>query len=57
MMQRIADLDFQILLWIQQNIRGEDATDFWESMTDLGNVGAIWIGSSIDARDNGIEDT
>lgn len=43
MMQRIADLDFQVLLWIQQNIRGEDATDFWESMTDLGNMGAIWI--------------
>ncbi len=43
MMQRITDLDFQILLWIQQNIRGEDATDFWESMTDLGNMGAIWI--------------
>lgn len=43
MIQRIADLDFQILLWIQQNIRGEDATDFWESMMDLGNLGAIWL--------------
>lgn len=43
MMQRIADWNFQVLLWIQQNIRGEDATDFWESMTDFGNMGAIWI--------------
>lgn len=31
------------LLWIQMHLRSEGATAFWESMTDLGNSGFLWI--------------
>ena len=43
MLQTITNLDYQILLWIQQNLRSEMATDFWESMTDMGNAGIFWL--------------
>lgn len=43
MMQTITFLDSQILLWIQQNLRSNMATVFWEFMTDLGNMGLLWI--------------
>lgn len=43
MLQTITSLDSQILFWIQQNIRSDSATLFWEFMTDLGNIGILWI--------------
>ena len=33
----------EILLWIQQYMRSDIATLFWEEITDLGNGGLIWI--------------
>lgn len=43
MMQTMTFLDAQLLLWIQQNLRSDAATVFWEFMTDLGNMGFLWI--------------
>ncbi len=43
MMQTMNFLDAQLLLWIQQNLRSDAATVFWEFMTDLGNMGFLWI--------------
>ncbi|MGI6262550.1 MAG: phosphatase PAP2 family protein [Succiniclasticum sp.] len=43
MLQAIAQLDYQILFWIQENLRSDTATVFWEFITDLGNMSAFWI--------------
>ena len=43
MLQFSTNLDYQVLIWIQQNLRGSMATDFWESMTDMGNAGIFWL--------------
>ena len=43
MLQTITSLDSQILFWIQQNIRSDSATLFWEFMTNLENTGILWI--------------
>ena len=32
-----------LLFWMQQHIRSDMATVFWEEITDLGNAGMIWI--------------
>ncbi len=42
-LQTITNLDYQILIWIQQNLRSDMATDFWESMTDMGTAGIFWL--------------
>lgn len=47
MLQAVTTLDLQILLWVQQNIRSDTATAFWECMTDLGNMGALWIAVTV----------
>lgn len=43
MVHTLTTLDPQILLWVQQHMRGDVATMFWESMTDIGNLGLIWM--------------
>ena len=43
MMQMITALDARLLLLIQQDLHSEAATVFWEFMTDLGNMGILWI--------------
>lgn len=43
MWQTLNTFDSQILFWIQENIRNDSATVFWEFMTDLGNTGLLWI--------------
>jgi membrane-associated phospholipid phosphatase len=39
----ITNLDHELLLWIQENLRSDFATIFWEEITDLGNSGFVWI--------------
>jgi len=36
-------LDFQILLWIQENLRSECWDTFWTGITFLGDHGQFWI--------------
>ena len=51
MLQTITSLDSQILFWIQQNIRSDSATLFWEFMTDLGNIEtAVWLIQKMGSR-------
>jgi undecaprenyl-diphosphatase len=39
----ITSIDHAILLWIQETLRTNIGTHFWEEVTDLGNVGLMWI--------------
>ncbi len=36
-------MDFQILLWIQENLRSEFWTALWTGITFLGDHGQFWI--------------
>lgn len=47
MMQSLTNMDVQLLFWIQQNVRSDAATAFLEFFTDLGNMGALWIGLAV----------
>ncbi|MCH3950632.1 MAG: phosphatase PAP2 family protein [Acidaminococcus sp.] len=39
----ITSIDHAILLWIHETLRTDIGTHFWEEVTDLGNVGLMWI--------------
>ena len=36
-------MDFQILLWIQENLRSEPLNALWTGITFLGDHGQFWI--------------
>ena len=40
-------LDGNILLWIQENVRAESMNGFWRFITSLGDDGLFWIGLGI----------
>jgi membrane-associated phospholipid phosphatase len=39
----ITNVDHELLLWIQEALRTDIGTIFWEEVTDLGNIGLVWI--------------
>lgn len=39
----VTQLDFQVLLWIQNHLRAELWNGFWKGITMLGNAGWFWI--------------
>lgn len=43
MWQSLIQLDGDILLWIQQNLRSDLWTWFWKFITFFGNAGIFWI--------------
>ncbi|MDD2980226.1 MAG: phosphatase PAP2 family protein [Hespellia sp.] len=46
-MEWILQLDGNILLFIQENIRAEWMNGFWRAVTSLGNAGWLWITISV----------
>lgn len=46
-METLFRIDGQILLWIQENIRQDWMTPFWEFITSLGDKGWFWIALSL----------
>ena len=43
MIDKLLDIDGNILLWIQDNIRNDILTPIVKFITSLGNAGMIWI--------------
>ncbi len=43
MIDKLLDIDGNILLWIQDNIRNDTLTPIVKFITSLGNAGIIWI--------------
>ncbi len=46
-MNTLLQLDGNILLWIQENIRQDYMNGFWKLITSLGNSGWFWIALSV----------
>lgn len=46
-MNFLMQLDGQILLFLQENIRQEWMSPFWKLVTSLGNGGLLWVGISL----------
>lgn len=42
-MSWIQQIDGNILLWVQEHLRGDFFTPFWKCITFLGNAGWFWI--------------
>lgn len=47
MLERLLEIDGNILLWIQDNIRNDVLTPIVKFITSLGNAGMIWIAITI----------
>lgn len=43
MLQSLLELDGQILLWIQENLRNDILTPIMKGITILGNSGILWV--------------
>lgn len=46
-MNRFQDIDENILLWVQENLRSNKVTPFIKTLTRLGDYGLLWIGFSL----------
>lgn len=46
-MEKLLELDGNILLWVQEHLRFEGVTYFMKFITYLGNAGALWIGVTL----------
>lgn len=43
MMELIQGIDSEMIMWIQEHLRCDGATEFFRAVTSLGNAGFIWI--------------